>query len=624
MAVNPIAVEKVVRSASANAARIEESNGQAAGAESGQPGGSASGQPASGFDVWTHTVEAMDERASEDASGTDRALAEAVTGDYADSDWAEVTDSMDNQSVELEKQASAAWEQFKALTGSDGSAGGSGSDGTTNEPGPAALALGVVGATFGALTTLEQMISAPLSVIPFPAFPAIRVTDMDVGLPHAHTHPPNLVPPAPPVPFPSTGPIIPIPFLSGATQTLINGMPAARCGDMGLGIWCGGYFPIYEVFFGSSSVWIEGARAGRLLVDLTHHCIFSAPKPSDPPLGPPVGMTITSSPNVLIGGVPMPSLLDLAMGAAVEGLFRGLSRVAKKVKASKAAKAADDIVDDVAARASRNSGGPRPALPRPTRGSYENRLLHIAGGNKIEALKIRRQAREMVDRMIRDGKIEIEHFGDEWTKLVKEDLYLMASTSTGKRTLSRIESGGFKTTIYPPFSQQIVEGTPYNGPSAWANPRRGNFDEAAGVAGPGTETRIYYDPNTSLDLNSPPDVWLNHEFAHAANSAEGMGKAGAAPEVVPQPHMTPEQRSEIPQDDLALAERWTNKEEQNVILNEDIEYRRETGLPGRFGHGDSEGLTKTGHAPGRPKSDSFSGSKTAEFEIDPSLVDWES
>ena len=122
------------------------------------------------------------------------------------------------------------------------------------------------------------MLSTVVSVIPFPALPAIRVMDMDVGLPHAHAHPPNLIPPAPPVPLPSTGPIIPIPLPVRRGRTLINGMPAARCGDMGLGIWCGGYFPMYEVFLGSSSVWIEGARAGRLAVDITKHCIFTSPE----------------------------------------------------------------------------------------------------------------------------------------------------------------------------------------------------------------------------------------------------------------------------------------------------------------------------------------------------------
>lgn len=193
--------------------------------------------------------------------------------------------------------------------------------------------LATLAATFAFLISIEQMLSTFVSMIPFPAFPALRITDLDVGLPHAHSHPPNLTPPNPvPVPLPSTGPVIPIPFISGASRTLINGMPAARCGDMGLGVWCGGYFPMYEVFLGSSSVWIEGARASRVAVDITKHCTFSAPKPSDPPMGPMIGFTTTASTNVMIGGVPMPSLLSLALATALKALFRGLGKVVQRLR----------------------------------------------------------------------------------------------------------------------------------------------------------------------------------------------------------------------------------------------------------------------------------------------------
>ena len=168
----------------------------------------------------------------------------------------------------------------------------------------------------------------PLSMIPFPALPALRILDTDICLPHAHMHPPNLTPPNPvPVPLPSTGPVIPIPILSGASKVLINGMPAARCGDMGLGVWCGGYFPMYEVFLGSSNVWIEGNRAARVGVDITKHCIFTSPKPNDPPVGPMFGTTISCSPNVNIGGIPLPSLTSMALGAAFKALFKGVGKV---------------------------------------------------------------------------------------------------------------------------------------------------------------------------------------------------------------------------------------------------------------------------------------------------------
>jgi uncharacterized Zn-binding protein involved in type VI secretion len=190
-----------------------------------------------------------------------------------------------------------------------------------------------VGAAFGLLSSIEQLVTMPLSMIPFPALPALRILDTDIGLPHAHMHPPNLTPPNPvPVPLPSTGPVIPIPILSGASKVLINNMPAARCGDMGLGVWCGGYFPMYEVFLGSSNVWIEGNRAGRVGVDITKHCIFSAPKPNDPPVGPMFGTTINSSPNVNIGGIPMPSLTSMALGAAFKALFKGVGKAIRAIR----------------------------------------------------------------------------------------------------------------------------------------------------------------------------------------------------------------------------------------------------------------------------------------------------
>jgi uncharacterized Zn-binding protein involved in type VI secretion len=187
--------------------------------------------------------------------------------------------------------------------------------------------LGHVGAAFGLLTDFEQLATMYLGAIPFPATPAVRVGDFDVGCPHGHVHPPNLVPPAPMVPLPSTGPVLSIPILSGASTVTINDMPAARCGDMGAAVWCGSYVPMYEIFLGSANVWIEGARAARVTVDVTSHCIFSVrPQPSDRPVGCPVGATISSSANVMIGGIPLPSLTNAAVGAAMKLMFKGLGK----------------------------------------------------------------------------------------------------------------------------------------------------------------------------------------------------------------------------------------------------------------------------------------------------------
>jgi RHS repeat-associated protein len=105
-----------------------------------------------------------------------------------------------------------------------------------------------------------------------PSFPAARLwVDMVFGWPHYHMHPPNLTPPAPPIFLPSIGPAI----LSGALNVLINGFPSARCGDVGFGAWCGGFYPLFEVFTGSSNVFIGGARASRMLIDFTRHCSTS-------------------------------------------------------------------------------------------------------------------------------------------------------------------------------------------------------------------------------------------------------------------------------------------------------------------------------------------------------------
>jgi uncharacterized Zn-binding protein involved in type VI secretion len=256
-------------------------------------------------------------------------IGQALGRDWESSDFDGVRDGMSQQAGVVAEQAASIW------------------NGTTPDGKPLST-FQRVGAAFGLLSSVEQLVTMPLGMIPFPALPALRIMDMDIGLPHAHMHPPNLTPPNPvPVPLPSTGPVIPIPILSGASKVVVNNMPAARCGDMGLGVWCGGYFPMYEVFLGSSNVWIEGNRAARVGVDITKHCIFSAPKPNDPPLGPMFGTTINCSPNVVIGGIPLPSLTSMAMGAAFKALFKGVGKV-------------------LGAARRRLGRGPKPPAPRTT------------------------------------------------------------------------------------------------------------------------------------------------------------------------------------------------------------------------------------------------------------------
>ncbi|WP_437684250.1 RHS repeat-associated core domain-containing protein [Sorangium sp. So ce131] len=74
-----------------------------------------------------------------------------------------------------------------------------------------------------------------------------------------------------PIPLPSFGPVA----LAGCASVLINGIPAARAGDMGISLLCGTFAPPFEVFTGSSKVFFGGARAARML-DITMHCMPGA------------------------------------------------------------------------------------------------------------------------------------------------------------------------------------------------------------------------------------------------------------------------------------------------------------------------------------------------------------
>jgi uncharacterized Zn-binding protein involved in type VI secretion len=102
-------------------------------------------------------------------------------------------------------------------------------------------------------------LTSPLAAA-LPAFPAAHLGSFYLGIPHAHLHPPSLVPPAPtPVPLPTMGAIV----LGTSLQVLVGGIPAARAGDLGLAPTCGGLVPYFTVFLGSSKVFIGGTRAAR-------------------------------------------------------------------------------------------------------------------------------------------------------------------------------------------------------------------------------------------------------------------------------------------------------------------------------------------------------------------------
>mgnify|MGYP000440743069 CR=1 FL=1 len=166
----------------------------------------------------------------------------------------------------------------------------------------------------------EKEISALFASVPYPGQPAARYFDLHFGMPHGHMHKPTMG-----VPLPSIGPLLYIPYVSGAGKVTINNQVAMRCGDFGLSAWCGGYMPMNEIFFGSATVWIESARAARSS-DITDHCILFDP----PMIGVAKGYVTNGSADVKIGGMPMPSLTQAAIGLAMKPVMKQLGKAAKK------------------------------------------------------------------------------------------------------------------------------------------------------------------------------------------------------------------------------------------------------------------------------------------------------
>ena len=159
------------------------------------------------------------------------------------------------------------------------------------------------------------------------------------------------IPPDPPIP-----PLVCIPHIvTGFTTALaravsnalfkgspgftvfINNLPAAQCSDGGWGLLCCGP-NTYDIFTGSSTVNIDGDRAARCL-DTTFHCDLIPIKPMNPPKGPPkpgvgippFGIITSGSPNVFIGGFPLPSFTALAGALLMKGLSKLIGKVAKKL-----------------------------------------------------------------------------------------------------------------------------------------------------------------------------------------------------------------------------------------------------------------------------------------------------
>lgn len=415
--------------------------------------------------------------------------------------------------------------------------------------------LRAVGKGFAAALEWEKKVSAPFAGVPYPGMPASVSLAMIRGFPHAHDHWPNnaIVPPIP-IPFPSDGPVIPLPVVSCADKVFIAKRNAARCGDIGLSIWCGGYFPINEVFFGSASVWIESARAGRLL-DLTKQCLISKAKPKDIPLGPPIGALTNGIWNTYIGGAPMPSVTGLALAGALKGIGKAAQIAARGLVTGARAAAA---LFRAAAVATRNLIDQHLVLRRFLK------FVKITGDDlfkKGALADIRKMASTAVGRA-------------RLNSLVNRGKPLELKSVSSLKADGRLQRAGTAgdASVYPAINDCRVRTAPSSNSPLWkaVQDPNGNYQwERSRMAGPGqgSGSTIYYEPGANLGTTptggaqTPSDVVLAHEMSHADNAASGTMK------------------DELVKDD-AWNKRWKNVEEYEAVQNENA-YRVERGLPQR-------------------------------------------
>lgn len=196
-----------------------------------------------------------------------------------------------------------------------------------------------------------------------PSFPAATLGSMAIGIPHAHVgHPPS-------APLNIPLPVIGMVALGTSVQVLINGLPAARCGDIGFNPTCCGLPPLFEIFTGSSKVFIGGARAARML-DITYHCKIT-PDPGCVSRGVALAMKAVATAAMVAGVAGKVAQVAGIAGDAIEAdsaAAEGDAAMASAMGMS-AGMAAAQMAADAAAMALRATMGMDPCLPPGTLGA---------------------------------------------------------------------------------------------------------------------------------------------------------------------------------------------------------------------------------------------------------------
>jgi uncharacterized Zn-binding protein involved in type VI secretion len=150
-------------------------------------------------------------------------------------------------------------------------------------------------------------------------------------------------------------------MLGTSVRVLINGMPAARCGDIGIAPTCCGLAPFFQIKTGSSNTFIGGNRAARVM-DVCQVCAAADERKSNIDAGKVMGAIGAAARGVQAAQKAMgyAAIAMDAMEAAVED-----DAALQSAKAMAAAMAAAQMAADAAAAALSKTMGTDPAVLPP-------------------------------------------------------------------------------------------------------------------------------------------------------------------------------------------------------------------------------------------------------------------
>lgn len=288
--------------------------------------------------------------------------------------------------------------------------------------------------------------------MPIP-FPAARQTDMHLC--------PMIIPSVPPVPHVG-GPII-----AGSPNVLINGLPAARVGDIAMCTGCGIPDPIAK---GSPTVLINGMMAARVM-DTTSHG----------------GMIILGSFNVLIGASPIMAQVMSMLTQAARALAKVLAKLDKLISdkpgdtiAGIAQAMKDAVARAAGARTDRRDARNR-RMGEAVKGVIDEVVSRLDPNGTNGLADLGNEARDIVDGVV-EGIIKQRH---ETTQAVVDALNKRIDRAADRASeAARLASDpeALREAIRDEIDRRIAEGNART--DALRDKAKGKIDEATGIVDP--------------------------------------------------------------------------------------------------------------------------------------------